>query len=339
MDIDFVVPWVNSEDPEWQDEKRKYAAGNSYGDSEERFRDWNLMRYWFRCALKNAPWVRKIHFIVWKNVPDWLDTSDPKLSVVKHEDFLPEEARPCFNSSLLERYLHLIPDLSEHFVYFNDDLFLLGPVSEDYFFKNGLPEDMLALQPVVANPSNPGMSHLFLNNSLVLARHFDKKSTMRAHRDKFFHFGYPLIYFGYNLLELFFPKFTGLYSVHSAAPLLKSVFEKVWEEEGEYLRSLDKNRFREDTDVNQYLFREWGKLEGRFVPSNVTRHAYYTEISEDDEALVRLIKNGGKRVLRSDVKCLCINDCGGVRDKERICKDLTDAFDTLYGTPCSFELK
>ena len=337
MDIDIVLCWVDGSDPEWIAEKSKYTPDNSYGDVDERYRDWGLLKYWFRCIEKNAPWVRKIHFVTWGHIPDWLDVSNPRLDIVRHEDFLPDSARPCFNSSLLERYLHRIPNLAEHFIYFNDDCFLIDHVSEEYFFINGLPRDMLAFMPVVSNPSNSGMSHLMLNNSLVLSRHFDKRKSVKEHWRAFFHIGYPPLYFFYNLLELSFPKFTGLYSVHSASPLLKSTYETVWNKESAYLSSLDGNRFRADTDVNQYLFREWGKLEGKFFPANVTANSLYCEMTDDSEKILKTIRNGGKRFCRPAIKSLCINDTGLVTDYESVSKEYIDAFDTILGEPCSFE--
>ena len=337
MNIDIVVPWVDSSDPEWQSDKSKYSSGNSYGDRPERFRERGLLKYFFRCIDKNMPWVRKVFFLTRQNVPTWLDTTNPKLRIVNHGDFIPRNALPCFNSSLLERYLHLIPDLSEHFIYFNDDCYVLSPVREDYFFHSGFPRDMLAFQPVVANPSDPGMSHLFLNDALVLSRHFDKRKTVKENLGKFFHIGYPLFNFVYNALEVCFPKFSGLYSVHSAAPLLKSNFEELWAEEGEYLESLAGNRFRSDSDVNQYLFREWGKLKGRFVPSNVTRHVMYTEISENNDKTVELIKAKGRRYFAPAVKILCINDTVNSPDDETISKMLIDAFESSYGEVSGFE--
>ena len=44
MDIDFVVLWVDGNDPEWRAEKAKYQ-GMTLDDSnsENRFRDWGLM--------------------------------------------------------------------------------------------------------------------------------------------------------------------------------------------------------------------------------------------------------------------------------------------------------
>ena len=337
MDIDIVVPWVDGNDPEWLTVKEKYRTGNSYADRDERYREWGLLKYWFRCVEKNAPWVRMIHFITWGHIPEWLNTSDPRIHVVKHVDFLPESARPCFNSSLIERYLNRIPGLSEHFIYFNDDIYLLGKTDPDYFFKNDLPRDMLAFQPVVANPSNPLMSQLFMNNTLVLSRHFDKRKNVKDHQGSYFHIGYPPLYFIYNLFELSFPKFTGLYSAHTAVPLLKSTFDKVWAKEEEYLKALDKNKFRDNTDVNQYLFREWGKLEGSFIPTNVTRHFMYTEMSDDEKKVLNIISSSGKRAVVPDIKLLCLNDTGAVKDERKVIEDLKAAFEKGFGEKCSFE--
>ena len=89
MDIDFVVLWVDGNDPEWRAEKAKYQ-GAVTGDSNSvnRFRDWGLMPYWFRAVEKFTPWVHKIHFVTCGHVPEFLNLDHPKLSHVSHSDFL-----------------------------------------------------------------------------------------------------------------------------------------------------------------------------------------------------------------------------------------------------------
>ena len=58
MDIDFVVLWVDGNDPEWRAEKAKYqGAVTDDSNSVNRFRDWGLMPYWFRAVEKFTPWV------------------------------------------------------------------------------------------------------------------------------------------------------------------------------------------------------------------------------------------------------------------------------------------
>ena len=60
--IDFVITWVDGEDPIWQEEKAKYSDVGS-DKRKSRFRDWDQLRFWFRAVEKFAPWVNKIHFV------------------------------------------------------------------------------------------------------------------------------------------------------------------------------------------------------------------------------------------------------------------------------------
>ena len=47
MDIDFVVTWVDSNDPQWQEEFRKYKGITTTADlSKARYRDWDFFKYW-----------------------------------------------------------------------------------------------------------------------------------------------------------------------------------------------------------------------------------------------------------------------------------------------------
>src|SRR5699024_4726096 len=145
--IDFVLMWVDGNDPEWQKEKEKYD-GKSLGDKRNiRFRDWDNLHYWFRSVEKFAPWVNKIHFVTWGHIPSWLNKKHPKLNIVNHKDFLKEEFLPVFNSRAIEINLHRIPDLAEQFVYFNDDIFITKPVKKTDFFVKGLPKDSAIPNP------------------------------------------------------------------------------------------------------------------------------------------------------------------------------------------------
>ena len=100
--IDFVIPWVDGSDPAWQKERDAKAA--QLGSMErcdnrsERYRDWDNLRYWFRGVEKFAPWVHKIYFVTWGHLPEWLDVQHPKLVIVRHEDYIPKEYLPTFNS-------------------------------------------------------------------------------------------------------------------------------------------------------------------------------------------------------------------------------------------------
>lgn len=146
MDIDFIITWVDMNDPKWQADFMKYSDNKDNtknGVSEARFRDYGFLKYWFRGVEKFAPWVRKIHFVTSGQKPEWLDENNPKIHLVNHKDYIPEEFLPTYNSVVIERYLHKIPDLAEHFVYFNDDFYITSTIGTERFFKMGCPATLL----------------------------------------------------------------------------------------------------------------------------------------------------------------------------------------------------
>ena len=74
--IDFVVTWVDGNDPEWQKERKKtlkITEINSNGNGACRYRDWSSFKYWFRAVEKFAPWVRYVYLVTWGHLPVWLD--------------------------------------------------------------------------------------------------------------------------------------------------------------------------------------------------------------------------------------------------------------------------
>ena len=91
-EIDFVITWVDGNDPDWQKQKMEYSMqpdlSQKQDDRKERYRDWDLLRYWFRGVERFAPWVRRIHFVTWGHLPSWLNKEHPKLNIVNHKDFI-----------------------------------------------------------------------------------------------------------------------------------------------------------------------------------------------------------------------------------------------------------
>ena len=193
MDIDFVVTWVNMDDPEWQNEFAKYSGNSNNtknGVSKARFRDYGFLKYWFRGIEKFAPWVRKIHFVTSGQKPEWLDENNPKIHLVNHKDFIPAEFLPTYNSVVIERYMYRIPGLSDHFVYFNDDFYIINHITPERFFKNGLPCDIAVFD------YNPAWSQWYVrikNNIKIINRHFNKKEVMERWHDKWFDKSYGTI--------------------------------------------------------------------------------------------------------------------------------------------------
>jgi len=98
-----------------------------------RYRDRDILRYWFRGVEKYANWVHRVYFVTDNQKPSWLNTACPKLEMVDHTDFIPSCYLPTFNANTIELNFHRINGLSEHFVAFNDDMFINQPVTPDYY--------------------------------------------------------------------------------------------------------------------------------------------------------------------------------------------------------------
>ena len=254
MDIDFVITWVDMDDAKWQVDFAKYSGnkGNTKnGVSEARFRDYGFLKYWFRGVEKFAPWVRKIHFITCGQKPEWLDTTNPKINLVDHKDYIPIQFLPTFNSVVIEYYLHKIPDLAEHFVYFNDDFYIINHIGTERFFRNGLPCDIAAF---LYNPSWSQWYKTLRNSIQIINRNFDKKEVTKRDHDKWFYKGYGSKA-RWNYILKPYGKFITLRTPHNAQPYLKSTFEEVWAAAGKELTAASANRFRSPSDYTPELFR------------------------------------------------------------------------------------
>ncbi len=149
--VDIVYLWVDGNDPEWQ-AKRNAFLGKTTEVSEinckGRYVNNDELKYSLRSMSQYAPWLRKIFIVTDNQTPKWLDTSNPKVQIVDLKEIMPTECLPCFNSSLIEYFLSQIPDLSEHFLYANDDMFINKPVQiSDFFTSEGFPIVRLTRKP------------------------------------------------------------------------------------------------------------------------------------------------------------------------------------------------
>ena len=137
--VDLVYLWVDGNDPEWKQKKEYWQEQydmeiDKQAIAEGRFIDNEELKFSLRSAEKYAPWLNKIYIVTDNQIPKWLDTTNPKIEVVFHKDFISEENLPLFNSSAIETYLPFVPNLSEHFLFANDDMLFNKYVTKDFFF-------------------------------------------------------------------------------------------------------------------------------------------------------------------------------------------------------------
>lgn len=330
MEIDFVITWVDMNDPKWKQDFARYSGkiDNSKNEvSEARFRDHGLLKYWFRGVEKFAPWVRKIHFVTCGQTPDWLDVNHPKINLVNHEDFIPNQYLPVFNSNLIEIYLHKISDLSNQFVYFNDDNFIIKTISKDRFFTNGLPNDIAAFR------TNFGMSQygkMLKNNIRLINKFFNKNQVFNRDSEKWYFKEYGKKARLTNILK-HYNKFVTLRTPHNAQPFLKSTFENVWVKCSEELNFMSTNRFRSDNDYTPELFRTWQICNSDFEPYNTYKDTKMFP-------LVIKSKQAIKAIRQQEYTLVCINDNVHIRNYNQTMYEIEAAFESILPQKSAFEL-
>ncbi|MBW7920747.1 MAG: stealth conserved region 3 domain-containing protein [Rubellimicrobium sp.] len=195
-EIDLVYTWVNHADPDWAALYRQHRAElDRPGDGPRpqsddataltRFHSNDELRYSLRSVAQNLPWVRQIYVLSNCAPPDWLDTGHPRLRWVRHDEVIPPEYLPTFNSHVIESCLHRIPGLAGHFIYMNDDFFVARPLGKPFFFDgNGAARALLEPYGKVLGPVVEGAPD-YLNaarNSAALIRETFGFVPTRLHR-------------------------------------------------------------------------------------------------------------------------------------------------------------
>ncbi len=331
--IDFVIPWVDGNDPAWQAEKCHYLQedDNPITNCDARYREWGTLKYWFRAVEKFAPWVNRVFFITCGQVPDFLNLEHPKLRFVQHKEYIPSQWLPTFSSHAIELNLHRIEDLSEQFVYFNDDMYLIAPTSPRDFFREGLPCDQGVLGLLTPNKGDtPVCYYWILNDIFYLNKHFNKNECLQLHHEKWFSNIYGTLQERTDRLT-YWNCFTGFYTPHIQQSFLKSTFSEVWAAEPSLLAEVSSHRFRMDMDVNQYLMRYWQLAKGAFAPYPKSGQHYSLHNCNFEKITSDIRANG--------YKTLCLNDSEIVTAAEyaQRRRDCLAWFEALLPEKSSFE--
>ena len=367
--IDFVITWVDGSDEGWLAKKRAFAEGQDFiekpsstkkqtfaenqplfenqpfiekprfDSSDLRFRnDFDFLKYWFRGVEKFAPWVNRIFFITAGHLPDWLNLQHPKLKIIRHSDFIPQEFLPTFNSHTIENNLYRITELSENFVYFNDDFYLLRRTRPEDFFKEGqyqgktqlLPRAFFSENILINNPCRDIFPYIQMNNMALVNQDYDKRSFYKLHKTKAYNIKYGIFNLRNFLLQPW-REFSLIYDPHCAIAYKKSTFQAVWQKHNKELTEASLRRFRSDRDVSHLVFYYTQLLDGKFIPrsANFSHHTMLNKDEKQNLQIIRMIESQKYHVL-------CIND-GEVKNPVKTKAALTAAFDKILPEESTFE--
>jgi len=248
--IDIVYTWVDGNDEDWVDRKNASLAAfgkeqiNTIATNASRFVSRDELKYSLRSIDAYAPWVRRIFLVTDDQVPPWLDVTHPKITVVSHKNlFGGGGVLPTFNSHAIESRLHKIPGLAEHFVYFNDDMFLGRPVAPTAFFHaNGIAKFFPSKAQLEAGPAtvfDAPVTAAGKNNRKHIAETFGRGITQKMQ--------------------------------HVPYPLQKSVLEELEHTLPDEVRETSEHPFRHPRDLSipSSLQHYWAFLTRRAVPGSI----------------------------------------------------------------------
>ena len=328
--IDFVVTWIDPSDKKWINEKNFYEKNQENIDSREnRYRNWDTFKYWFRGVEKFAPWVNKIFFVTYGHVPNWLNINNPKLVIVNHKDFIPSQYLPTFNSNPIELNFNRIKSLSENFVYFNDDMFLINATKKEDFFINGKPCDSAILSPIIPY-SKDNFAKVLAANIGIINTYFDKSTCIKKNRKKWFNIKYKNQLFR-TLCLMPWNHFCGFYDLHIPTSYKKSTFNTIWEKEYKIIDKTCNSRFRDNNNnINHWLVRYWQICEGKFIPRSINFGKKFQYSVNNDVIYDTIIKQ--------KYKTICLNDSEDNYNFEIEKEKTKVAFEKILQKKSSFEI-
>ena len=135
--LDVVYTWVDDSFPGYLEQLNAHSADKRDLNPNRTRDNLDLIRYSMRSVIQHLPQVRRIYLLTCRpQVPAWLDVDHPMIRVVHHDEVMAPDFLPTFSSFGIVSHLHLLPDLSRRFLYFEDDFlansndllrFLRGP--------------------------------------------------------------------------------------------------------------------------------------------------------------------------------------------------------------------
>ena len=330
--VDFVVTWVDDKDEAWQKEREKYFNSTIERNDIERYRDWDQFMYWFRSVEKYAPWVRKIHLVTCGHYPSWLNIDHEKINLVKHEDFIPKDYLPTFQTSPIELNLHRIKGLAEHFVYFNDDMYLNRPTKKQDFFSGIYPKCCNIPTPI-KNYGEMGVhDYKKFNNVGLINGHFSIRKSIINKPELWFSRCYRSVW-KYHRRAFRENYLYGMIFPHLGTPMVKSTMKNAWDAFEKYFDMVCHHKFRTPFDVFQQVFTVWDIVNGNFFPVGQDYFGKLFSIFNNIDEIEKSLKE------ETDLM-LCLNDSGEINENnfDYFKSRLDTALNTKFPEKSSFEI-
>ncbi len=300
--VDLVYLWVDGNDPQWL--KKRSQCLKTPIDTVERYIDNNELKYSLRSVEKHLPWIRKIFIITDNQIPNFIDTSNPKITIIDHTEIIPQEFLPTYNSVVIEFFIHNITDLSEKFLYMNDDFFINADLDEDFFFQDDLPIVRMSYSPLMK---------LKLQLKRLIKRPINNYRLSIEN--------------AYQLIDKKYQQFHSGMPHHNVDSYLKSDFKKTCEIFKNELSAVYSHRVRHKDDIQRLILQYDALSRNRAVLSYVNRNI---------SCRIPMQKPDYQRyITRYNPKLFCLNDTERTTDADRA--RVVPFLESLFPNKSSFE--
>jgi hypothetical protein len=310
--VDVVYTWVDGGDPAWVTRKNAalaengWVTGNEEAANASRYLSRDELRYSLRSLHAYAPWVRRIFLVTDDQVPAWLNTEHPQITVLSHKEIFAGVGKlPTFNSMAIETRLHHINGLAEHFIYINDDVFFGQALEPGFFF-------------TAAGQTRVYLSKVRVDNGPVTA---DEPPVMSAGKNN------------RAVIEKEFGRYLAFKIKHTPHAARRSVLAEIEEKHPELLALTASHQFRHPDDISltSSLQQHWAYLTGRAVLGEV--QYMYRDLS--DPLTPKRLANA---LRKRHHQLFCLNDTkSGEVPAEAQAAMLDDFLSAYYPFPSPYE--
>ena len=138
--IDAVITWVDGSEPNYKLKLEENLKNKKI--INRQFTQANEIDFCVASIIKFAPFVRKIFIVTDKQKPRFSGirhmVSLEKIEIIDHEEIFRDnlDCMPSFNIRSIDALLFKIKNLSDKFIYFNDDMFLIKETTKEDWFKD-----------------------------------------------------------------------------------------------------------------------------------------------------------------------------------------------------------
>ena len=307
--IDLVYMWVDGSDKKWQEQKNHWlkeiknevhVCDDSIADA--RWRDNDELKFALRSAELYAPWINHIYIVTgFGQVPSWLNTNHPKITIVPQEQIMPADSLPTFNSVAIEMCIMNIPGLSEYFLLSNDDMFFNRPIGPDFFYdKRG--------RAIVWNTHNKKIKNVGFGIEFLESDY--RKTILMA---------------AYKIYKLFGKKYLHVAPAHNIDPYIKSSMIQC-RNHPMITQDIDiqiRNKFRTNWELQRWIFNLYDLVHGRAILKRArhfkkSKHWIYNLMHyRKCKCSPMYCENATLAMQHANPPLFCINDTENINDKIR----------------------